>query len=59
MDTFMNLVSLEEHRMRSKEIERLFVVQKVDCFRISRLRTVRCPFTSYSFVTYNKTYISY
>ena len=55
----MNLVSLEERGMRSKEIERLFVVQKVDCFRISRLRTVSCPFTSYSFVTYNKIYISY
>ena len=55
----MNLVSLEERGMRSKEIERLFVVQKVDCFRISRLRTVRCPFTSYPFVTYNKIYISY
>ena len=28
-------------------------------FRLSRLRTVRSPFTSYSFLTYNKIYISY
>ena len=32
MDTFMNLVSLEDSGMRRKEVEKLFAVQKVDIF---------------------------
>ena len=32
MDTFMNLVSLEDSGMRRKEVEKLFSVHKVDFF---------------------------